>query len=303
MKIGIQTVMAKDHVPTLAQARAVEEAGFAAFYAGEHHHLPTATPSPPWYEESGIPEFYKYTPDPLITLAAVAVAAPKLMLGTAVLLAPLHDTIIMASRIGTLEDLSNGRSIIAIGVGWNEQEFTNHGVDFATRFDKTVEQVRALKELWKEGASGFSGEFVNYSECWQGPKPIQQPHPPLLFGGRALKRNFRFIAELLDGWMPTDTYERVYGGKLEDQVARLRDMTAEEGRDPDKLFNVMEYADLFLFDRDPAQFAKDAPTREDLARLDNLGFAQVILGVPTFSDAHFHGAIEHLVKLTEPWLD
>ena len=303
MKIGIQTVIAKGHVPMLDQARAVQDAGFAAFYAGEHHHLPTATPCPPWYKESGIPEFYKYTPDPLLTLAAVSVAAPKLMVGTAILLAPLHDTIMMASRIGTLDTISNGRSVIAFGIGWNKEEFENHGVDFATRFEKTVEQVRALKELWKEGAHAFSGEFVTFSECWQGPKPVRKPHPPLLLGGRALKRSFRFIAELLDGWMPTDTYERLYGGKLEDQVAMLRDMTGEAGRDPAKLFNVMEYAELFLFDRDPTQFAKDAPTRDDLARLEGLGFEQVILGVPTFSDAHFRGALEHLAKLAEPWLE
>ena len=303
MKIGIQTVIAAGHVPMLDQARAAEKAGFAAFYAGEHHHLPTATPTPPWYEESGIPEFYKYTPDPLLTLAAVSVAAPKLMVGTAILLAPLHDTIMMASRLGTLDTICNGRSVIALGIGWNEQEFENHGVAFDTRFEKTVDQVRAMKELWKDGAHAYSGEFVHISESWQGPKPVHKPHPPLLLGGRALKRSFRFIAELLDGWMPTDTYERIHGGNLEEQVAMLRDMTAEAGRDPDTLFNVMEYADLFLFDRDPAQFAKDAPPREALERLEGLGFEQVILGVPTFSEAHFHGAIEHLQKLAEPWLN
>ena len=125
------------------------------------------------------------------------------------------------------------------------------------------------------------------------------PHP----GGRPLKRNFQFIAELLDGWMPTDTYAKTFGGDVGEQVVRLRGMVEEAGRDPASLRNVFEYAEMFLYDRDPARFARDAPTRDDLARLDELGFEQVILGVPTFSEAHFHGAIEHLVRLGEPWLD
>lgn len=302
MKIAIQTVIAKGHVPPLEQARLAYDAGVAGFYAGEHHHLPTATPCPPWYEESGIPDFYKYTPDPLITLASVAGACPGMTVGTAILLAPLHDTIMMASRLGTLDQIAGGRSVIALGIGWNRQEFENHGVDFDTRFEKTVEQVRAMKLLWQDGAHAFAGQFVNFSESWQGPKPDCKPHMPLLLGGRALKRSFRFIAELLDGWMPTDTYERMYGGNLEEQVAMLRDYTEEQGRDPDGLHNVMEYADLFLFDRDPAQYAADAPSREALERLDRLGFKEVIIGLPTFSDSHYRGALDHLVKLAEPWL-
>lgn len=298
----MQTVVSRGCVDPLTQARAIAERGFHAIYQGEHHHLPVATPVPEFYKETGVPEFYKYTPDPLITLGMMHAVAPSLEVGTSILLLPIHDTLMAASRMGTLDVLTGGKASFGLGIGWNQPELAHHGVQFETRLAKLEEQLRAIRKLWSSEITSFDGEFVKFAESWQGPKPLQQPRPPLLMGGRLLKRNRRIIAELCDGWLPTDTYARSYGEHIEADIATLGDALEEQGRDRTALKNAFLYSELFLWDRSPEDFAKAAPTRTDIARYEALGFDRVILGVPTFSDAHFHGALDVITKVAEPWL-
>lgn len=301
MKVGVQTVVFPGHVPVLEQAVKTQEYGFDSFFAGEHHHYPESTPVPDWYKETGVPDFYRSVPDPLITLGAVAAVAPKLTVGTGILLLPIHDILVLANQIATLDDLAGGKSIFALGVGWNKPELDNHGVEFETRVDKAFEQLKALKHMWTHKTTEFNGKFVRYVESTV-PKPVHKPYPPMIMGGRLLKKNLQIIAEAGDGWMPTDTYEKTFGGSLETDIEKLNAAVKAQGRDPGALTNVFLYADTMLFDRNPDNFKKDAPTRDQLARLEKLGFEQVLIGLPAFSSDHFYGAIEHASKVAEPWL-
>lgn len=303
MKIGIQTVVSRGCVDPIRQAVAIESAGFHAVYLGEHHHLPVATPVPEFYKETGVPEFYKYTPDPLITLGMMATAAPTLEVGTSILLLPIHDTIMAASRMGTLDALTGGRSRFGLGIGWNRPELAHHGVHFETRLNKFEEQLRAIRAMWGNEISSFHGEFVEFDESWQGPQPVRQPHPPLLLGGRLLRRNRHILLELCDGWLPTDSLIRTYGNNLEDDLASLKAGMAEAGRNPAMLKNTFLFAELFLWDRNPAEYAAAMPTRDELAKYEGLGFESVVLGLPSFSDDHFYGALEIAAKVARPWLD
>ena len=302
MKIGIQCVVTGGHVPAVNQAVEAEKRGFDLIMAGEHHHMPVSTPVPEFYKETGVPDFYKFTPDPLITLSAMATAAPTINVGTGILLLPIHDTIMAANRMGTLDYLTGGRTVFGFGVGWNQPELANHGVAFESRNEKFREQLRAIKNLWGNEVAGFEGEFVNFTESWQGPKPVQKPHPPLLLGGRPLKKHFRTIAELCDGWLPTDTYAKTFGGNLEDDLDGLTAAVREAGRDPKSLRNMILLAELMLYDRDPAQYAQEAPTRDLLGHYEKLGFEWVVIGIPSFSEDHFLGALDHISRVAAPWL-
>jgi hypothetical protein len=117
-----------------------------------------------------------------------------------------------------------------------------------------------------------------------------------------LKKNLQIIAETGDGWEPTDTYEKTFGTSLEADIEKLNGAVRAQGRDPANLTNVFLYADIMLFDRNPTDYKKDAPTRDNLARLERLGFKHVVIGVPAFSTEHFYGAIEHASSVAEPWL-
>ena len=301
MKVGIQTVVFPGFVPVLEQAVQIQDRGFDSFIAGEHHHYPESTPVPDWYKESGVPDFYRSVPDPLITLGAVSVAAPKLTLGTGILLLPIHDVLVLANQISTLDYLAGGKTLFAFGVGWNKPELVNHGVEFETRVDKAFEQLKALRHIWTNKTSSFDGKFVRYEES-SVPQTLQKPYPPLLMGGRLLKKNLQIIAEVADGWEPTDTYEKTFGGSLEADIEKLNAAVRAQGRDPDKLTNVFLYAEIMLFDRNPTEYKKAAPTRDQLARLEKLGFKHVIIGLPAFSSEHFYGALDHAASVAEPWL-
>jgi len=302
VKIGIQCVISAGHVSPTEQAIEAERRGFHIIFHGEHHHMPVSTPVPEFYKETGVPHYYRFVPDPLITLAAMATAAPKIRVGTGILLLPIHDTIMAANRMGTLDYLTHGRTVFGLGVGWNPVELANHGVDFATRNEKLREQLRAIKTMWSNETASFDGEFVKFAESWQGPKPVQRPNPPLILGGRPLKKNFQTIAQLCDGWLPTDTYAKTFGSDLENELKTLAKMVAAAGRDPKALKHMVLLSELMLYDRNPAQYAKDAPTRDAFARFEKLGFEWVVVGIPSFSREHFLGALEHITQVAHPWL-
>ncbi|MGJ0236898.1 hypothetical protein ACQEPB_00050 [Novosphingobium fluoreni] len=99
--------------------------------SGEHHHYPESTPVPEFYKETGVPDFHRSAPDPLITLGAVTAVAPKLLVGTSILL--LLDTRSADARqpIATSPTCQR-QGIFGMGVGWNEPELRNHGIEFAT---------------------------------------------------------------------------------------------------------------------------------------------------------------------------
>jgi alkanesulfonate monooxygenase SsuD/methylene tetrahydromethanopterin reductase-like flavin-dependent oxidoreductase (luciferase family) len=79
----------------------------------------------------------------------------------------------------------------------------NHGTDPKVRMKVLVERVKAMQEIWTKDEAEFHGEYVDFDPIWSWPKPIQQPHPPVLVGGtgeKVLDRVLRYG----DGWMPND---------------------------------------------------------------------------------------------------
>jgi len=303
MKIGIQCVISEGCVLPVDQAIEAERRGFQFIAHGEHHHLPVATPVPDFYKNTGVPDFYRFVPDPLISLASMATAAPKISVCTSILLLPIHDTIMVASRMASLDFITAGRTMFGIGLGWNQPELENHGVHFSTRVDKAREQLQAIKAMWSSETTAFSGQFVNFTELWQGPKPVQKPHPPLLLGGRPLRKNFALIAELFDGWLPTDTYAKTFGCNLAKDLQKLGESVEAAGRDPKTLRNMILLAELMLYDRNPEQYAQAAPTRASLEFYEELGFEWVLIGVPSFTRDHFNGALDIIGDIATPWLD
>jgi alkanesulfonate monooxygenase SsuD/methylene tetrahydromethanopterin reductase-like flavin-dependent oxidoreductase (luciferase family) len=103
--------------------------------------------------------------------------------------------------VASLDQLSGGRFIFAIGGGWNVEEMENHGARYETRFKLLRERVLAMTALWTQEQAKFHGEFVNFDPVWQYPKPKQRPHPPILLGGET-DHIVRRVVEFCDGWVP-----------------------------------------------------------------------------------------------------
>jgi len=99
----------------------------------------------------------------------------------------------------SLDVLSGGRLTLGVGVGWLAEEFQAAGIDFRTRAARTRECVRALRALWTEAEPEFHGRFFSFGPVKFEPKPLQRPHPPIVFGGET-EAALRRAAALGDGW-------------------------------------------------------------------------------------------------------
>ncbi len=172
-------------------ARVAEELGYQFVPVPEHFLTPLSH-----LELSGDHWF-----DGTTAQAFLAGATTRIKLASMVTVLPLHHPIVVAKALSTLDWISGGRAIVTVGVGWDKEEFDNLGIPFGKRGRMTDEYLAAIFELWESDLPSFAGEFVTFSDVAFGPKPIQQPRPPIWMGGDAdavLRRAARFG----DGWAP-----------------------------------------------------------------------------------------------------
>jgi probable F420-dependent oxidoreductase len=205
-------------------ARLAEERGIESLFFPEHTHIPASRETP--YPAGGeLPDEYSHTYDPFVALGAAAEATKDLLLATGICLVIERDPIVTAKEVASLDRISNGRFLFGVGAGWNREEMENHGTDPRTRFSLMRERVEAMKEIWTSEEATYHGEHVNFDPIWSWPKPVQQPHPPILVGGNAERVHERVVT-FGDEWMPN----RVSG--LRERIAKLQELAREAGRDP-----------------------------------------------------------------------
>jgi probable F420-dependent oxidoreductase len=168
---------------------------------------------------------YGYIYEVLTTLAYLAGMTRRIRLGTSILVLPQRDAILAAKQVATLDNLSDGRVILGVGVGWMQDEFENLGADFHRRGRHTDEGIRLMKTLWQAEDPQFGGDFYNFNDVLFGPKPVQPGGPPIWVGGNS-EAAFRRIALLGDGWNADD----VAFDQLKAVAEQLRTMAAENGR-------------------------------------------------------------------------
>src|SRR5579871_6770541 len=171
----------------------------------------------------------------LTEVAWIAAKTTRLRLVTSVMVVPHRPAVLTAKILSTIDVLSGGRLTLGIGAGWMREEFEAvNAPDFDARGTVTDEYVRAFIELWTNHAPKFDGKHVRFSNILLEPKPVQKPHPPIWIGGEsgpALRRT----ARIGDAWYPIGTNPQNPLDSLtrfKAQVARLRKMTTEAGRDP-----------------------------------------------------------------------
>ncbi len=226
MKIGVALFRLRPE-RMAAVARHAEALGFESVWVPEHLVLPTRIASRYPYAPDGVPPFAPDAPhlDPLILLTHVAAATSRIRLGTNIYLLPLRHPLVTARLAMSLDVLSGGRLTLGVGVGWLAEEFQAAGIEFQTRASRTRECVRALRALWTEAEPEFHGRFFSFGPVKFEPKPVQKPHPPIVFGGET-EAALRRAAALGDGW---------YGvGHTPEsaavQAGRLRALLAAAGR-------------------------------------------------------------------------
>jgi probable F420-dependent oxidoreductase len=241
-------------------ARAAEERGFESFWVGEHTHIPAARQTP-YPGGEPLPKPYYHMADPFVSLMAAAAATRTIKLGTGICLVVEHDPLVLAKSVATLDWLSGGRVLFGIGGGWNREEMEHHGTPFAKRWRVLRERVLAMKALWTQEEASFHGEFVNFDRAISFPKPVQRPHPPILFGGATDQGRAR-VVDYCDGWIPID----VLLDDLPAAIADLQRKALAAGRRPDEL--------------SVSVFAFKPPTPDAVKRMEDMGVVRVTMVAP-----------------------
>jgi alkanesulfonate monooxygenase SsuD/methylene tetrahydromethanopterin reductase-like flavin-dependent oxidoreductase (luciferase family) len=137
MHIGV-CIFATEHAIRIDElAREAEARGFESLWVPEHTHIPTSRRSP-FAGGAQLPEEYKHTLDPFVSLMAAAAVTTKLRVGTGICLVIERDTITTAKAVASLDLLSNGRFEFGIGGGWNAEEMEHHGTIFKSRFQRLL---------------------------------------------------------------------------------------------------------------------------------------------------------------------
>jgi probable F420-dependent oxidoreductase len=225
VRIGLLGFFTADTAPVPEVARMAEERGVESLWAPEHTHIPVvySSPTPTGF---ALPDYYKQLFDPFLVLTAAAVVTTRLRLGTGIALVANHHPITLAKQIATLDRISGGRFLLGVGAGWNREEIENHGVEFETRWRRVVEHLEAMRAIWTQEEASYAGRWVNFERIWSWPKPVQQPHPPILLG---TLQPSALVIRHADGWLPLSVS---HPGQLPERIAALRARAAEAGRDP-----------------------------------------------------------------------
>ena len=231
MNIGIAMFVTPSSIDIADLAQACEAHGFESLWVPEHPAIPAGPKSPwPGSPDGVIPQMYYECVDPFVALGRASAVTSTLKLGTGICLVPERNPILLAKEIATLDYFSGGRFLFGIGTGWLREETELFGVDFAQRANYTRESVRAMQALWTNEVSEFHGRHIDFPPIYSSPKPVQQPHPPVLIGGRA-PNVFRRVVAWGNGWMPNRiTPDELRAGK--DELTRLANAA---GRNPDDI--------------------------------------------------------------------
>jgi alkanesulfonate monooxygenase SsuD/methylene tetrahydromethanopterin reductase-like flavin-dependent oxidoreductase (luciferase family) len=121
-----------------------------------------------------------------IALPYIAAKTEQIHLGTVVTPIPFRPPGMLAKELSTLDIISGGRVLLGVGAGWSETEFRGYSTwdGPKVRVDKTLEGLELILKLWQSKEKfDWSGKYYHAEGVILEPKPIQSPHPPLLFGG------------------------------------------------------------------------------------------------------------------------
>lgn len=217
----------------VALAAQAEERGFDSLWVPEHVVLFDEYASRyPYSADGRVPAGGEVgVLEPFATLAFLAAHSSTIRIGTGICLIPQRNPVYTAKEAATIDWLSGGRLDLGVGIGWLAEEFEAVDVPFERRAARCREYIEVMRRLWCDPISEFEGEFYSLPACRQYPKPIQQPHPPVHFGGES-DAALRRVADIGQGWYgfnvsTDDLPERLktLTGYLEDNGRTLDDVS------------------------------------------------------------------------------
>ena len=217
-------------------ARAAEELGYHLVVFPDHfvHEPPGGNYDP-----------HAIAHDSILLAAVAAQATRTIRIGHLVLCNLFRHPAVTAQALMSLDHLSGGRLTAGLGAGWTETEFRMTGIgfpDIATRLRMLDEALTCIRSLWTQERTTFEGEFYRLKDAILWPKPLQQPHPPIIIGGSG-RGALRLMAKHADvaniavdtgkvGKLTLDGMSTVNDAAFRDRANFVRTEAARLGRDP-----------------------------------------------------------------------
>lgn len=207
-------------------ARLAERHGFEGLFRSDHY--------------TAILREHADAHDAWATLAGLAARTRRLRLGTLVSPATFRHPSVLARMAVTVDHISGGRVEVGLGSGWYEREHAANGFPFPgarERFELLAEQVEVVVRSWTEERVDHRGRAYTLAGQRALPRPVQQPHPPLILGSSSVRPRF---AALAARWASEVNTLGAPGPELRERRERLLRACEEAGRDPATLvFSVM----------------------------------------------------------------
>jgi probable F420-dependent oxidoreductase len=210
---GSERTFSQEYRDIVELSRLAETLGFDSIWVSEHHGSGDG-----------------YLPSLLPLLAGIATATDRVQLGTGVMLTPFHHALRLAEDAAVVDQLSGGRLILGLGLGWRDEEFRMFGVPANERVRRTVETVDILRKAWTGDRFSHQGRAFRFDDVRITPRPAQEPGPPIYLGGM-VEASIKRAGKLGDGYIRSR-------GDLEstkEAIAWAEDGAREAGKDPASL--------------------------------------------------------------------
>jgi probable F420-dependent oxidoreductase len=212
-------------------ARSAETQGFDAVWSADRVVTPWQINTSYPYSENNqfiVPPDRPFL-DSLTCLAFLAGCTDRITLGISVLVLPYRHPLYWARVAASIEQLSRGRLIMGVGVGWMQEEFEALRVSFKDRGRMTDEQLQILSSLWTEEHVSFNGQFYRFQDLAFYPKPI---HIPIWVGGEGVSAHRR-AARYGDAWFPY--FVKITPQELKGAYDNVQRFAVEAGREPEQV--------------------------------------------------------------------
>ena len=168
-----------------------------------------------------------------MTAAAISQRTSRIRIGQMVGCNSYRNPALLAKMTSTFDVISGGRLDWGIGAGWYQNEYEAYGYEFPSakvRIGMLREAVEVVRSMWSETETTYDGKYFTLNRANCDPKPLQQPHPPILIGGGGEQLTLRVVARLAD--------RSNFGGKPEEFAHKtevLKQHCKDVGRDYDEI--------------------------------------------------------------------
>jgi len=219
---------------------------------------------------------------------ALAQATTRLRVGLLVTGIHYRHPAVLANIATAVDIVSGGRLELGLGAGWNVEESGAYGIELGSlteRFDRFDEALECIVGLLSQETTNFSGQYFTLQDARNNPKPVQQPHPPIVIGGTGPRRTLRAAARWAQHWN--------HPGATVEQWLQVRDelykRCAEIGRDPAEITTSTHLR--YSHEAGPGALAEQAAAFAD---------AGMDLGIVALAPPHTPAVLEPIAEALAP---